>query len=106
VAITRLLVEPDLRRRALAERAALVEMLSRRVARWNELAQGSAIRYPRYDGGFFTTVFHDEPQAVAARLREKGIFVVPLAGALRVAMCAVNHGEIDRIVTALHEVLG
>jgi aromatic-amino-acid transaminase len=104
-AIARLLSDSELNQRASAERAELVSMLAERVALWNNLAKGTSIRYPRYDGGFFTTVFHDDPQAVAARLRERGIFVVPLAGALRVALCAVNEAQIQRIVAAFAAVL-
>jgi aromatic-amino-acid transaminase len=102
-AITRVLTEPVLRARALAERAELVEMLARRVRHWNKLASG--LRYPRYDGGFFTTVFCDDAPRAAAALRERGIFLVPMAGALRVAMCAVNETEIERIVEGLRAVL-
>jgi aromatic-amino-acid transaminase len=102
-AITRVLTEPALRDRALAERAALVQMLARRVRHWNTLAQG--LRYPRYDGGFFTTVFCDDAPRAAAALRERGIFLVPMQGALRVAMCAVNEPEIARIVEGLRAVL-
>jgi aromatic-amino-acid transaminase len=80
-------------------------MLARRVDTWNELATAASLRYPRYDGGFFTTVLHDKAPEVAARMRERGVFVVPLAGALRTAMCAVNEAQIARIVEAFAEVL-
>jgi hypothetical protein len=51
-------------------------------------------------------VFCDDAQGAAAKLRERGVFVVPLSGALRVAMCAVNEAQIERIVGAMAEVLG
>lgn len=104
-AIAKMLIDPALRARAVAERQHLVEMLARRVDKWNELAgQHPKIVYPRYDGGFFTTVFCDDPQGAAAALRDQGIYVVPTAGALRVAMCAVNERQIERIVAALGDV--
>jgi aromatic-amino-acid transaminase len=99
--ITRVLTDEKLRARANSERDEIVDMLSSRVACWNELAGAAGINYPRYNGGFFTTVFCEEPAAVAARLRERGVYVVPLAGALRVAMCAVNEKQIARIVEGL-----
>ncbi len=104
-AITRVLREPELRVQAQRERQELAQMLTRRVARWNELAGAAGIAYPRYDGGFFTTVFCDDPKTKAAALREEGIFLVPTAGALRVAICAVNEEQIGRIVTGLKHVL-
>jgi aromatic-amino-acid transaminase len=103
--IAKILSSPELNERVAGERAELVAMLGRRVAHWNELAGSTNINYPRYRGGFFTTVFTDESVSQAAQLRERGIFVVPMKGAMRVAMCSVNNEQIDRIVSALLEVL-
>jgi aromatic-amino-acid transaminase len=104
-AITHVLTDDQLRARALAERAELVTMLAQRVAYWNQLAQGTAIRYPRYQGGFFTTVFCDDAPGMAARLRDRGVFVVPTAGAMRVALCSVNEKQIARLVSTMLAVL-
>jgi aromatic-amino-acid transaminase len=57
--------------------------------------------YPRYDGGFFTTVFCGESARVAARLREEGIFVVPVQGALRIGLCSVAERDVQRLVDGL-----
>lgn len=100
-AVTRLLAEPELRRAADAERAELKTLLGARVARWNELAHGKKIVYPRYEGGFFVTVFADEAEERARRMREAGVFVVPAKGALRVALCSVAEKDIARLVDAI-----
>ncbi|MCC6556524.1 MAG: aminotransferase class I/II-fold pyridoxal phosphate-dependent enzyme [Polyangiaceae bacterium] len=100
-AVTRALTDPELRARTEAERAALKALLDRRVATWNELASAAGLRYPRYSGGFFTTVFCDDGPAVAARLKAEGIFVVPLAGALRVALCSVAERDLPRLVEGI-----
>lgn len=104
-AITRVLVDPDLRARVDRERAALKAMLDRRVARWNELAGGAGLRYPRYDGGFFTTVFCDDAPAAALRLKQDGVFVVPQAGALRVALASVAERDVPRLVDGIARAL-
>jgi aromatic-amino-acid transaminase len=104
-AITNVLTDPKLHTRALAERAELVAMLAQRVATWNQLAKGTAIRYPRYRGGFFTTVFCDDANAIAARLRDRGVFVVPSAGAVRVALCSVSDKQVPRLVSTMLAVL-
>ncbi len=104
-AIAKLLTDAALREQVLVERAELVAMLAHRVERWNSRAEGTVIRYPRYQGGFFTTVFHEDAQGCAAKLRDRGIYVVPMRGAMRIAMCSVNNSQIDRIATALCEVL-
>ena len=106
VAVTRLLVEPELRARVERERGALKALLDRRVARWNQLALPAGLRYPRYDGGFFSTVFCADGPKTALRLKDEGIFVVPQAGALRVALCSVAERDIPRMALAIAKRLG
>ena len=101
-AITRLLVEPELRARVERERGALKALLDRRVGRWNQLAGPAGLRYPRYDGGFFSTVFCADGPRTALRLKDEGIFVVPQgAGAIRVALCSVAERDIPRLVAGI-----
>jgi aromatic-amino-acid transaminase len=100
-AITRVLEDPELRARADRERASLKGLIDGRVALWNELAGREGLRYPRFDGGFFTTVICDDPAGTAARLREDGLFVVPLQGGLRVALCAVAERDLPRLVEGI-----
>lgn len=99
--IARVLTEPDLRARVASERAELKGLLDRRVAKWNELAGKTNLKYPRYDGGFFVTVFTDDPKPVAEKMRAEGVFVVPLNGALRVALCAVPEADLPRLVECM-----
>jgi aspartate/tyrosine/aromatic aminotransferase len=108
-AVTRALTDPDLRARIDRERATLKALLDRRVARWNDLAGPAGLRYPRYDGGFFTTVFCDDVGTAGKRLKAEGVFTVPLAnagdappaGALRVALCSVAERDVPRLVDAI-----
>lgn len=100
-AITRLLTEPDLAAACDRERDELKALLGARVAAFNELAPRRSLRYPRYEGGFFVTVFADDAQERAARMKEKGVFVVPQKGALRVALCSVAAKDVPRLVDAL-----
>lgn len=105
-AITRVLTEPALKARVDRERAALKALLDRRVDKWNELAGKAGLKYPRYDGGFFTTVLCDEAHAVAGRLKTDGVFVVPQAGALRVALCSVAERDVPRLVESIARAIG
>lgn len=100
-AIARILESPALRAQVDEERAALKAVLDRRVALWNELGGEAGLRYPRYDGGFFTTVFCDDAAGAAAKLRAEGLFVVPQSGALRVALCSVAERDIGRLVEGI-----
>jgi aromatic-amino-acid transaminase len=100
-AVTRVLTDPELRDRADRERAALRGLIEKRAAAWNALAGPAGLRYPRFDGGFFTTVLCDDPADVAARLKEDGLFVVPIQGGLRVALCSVNERDLPRLVEGI-----
>jgi aromatic-amino-acid transaminase len=105
-AVTRMLVDPDIARACATERAALAGLLRARVDAFNALARGRGLRYPRYEGGFFVTVFHDRAAEKAEAMRAKGVYVVPQTprsggGALRVALCSVAERDVAQLVDAL-----
>jgi aromatic-amino-acid transaminase len=105
-AVTRMLADPDTARACAAERASLTGTLRTRVQAFNGLAHGRGLRYPRYEGGFFVTLFHDHAAEKAAAMRAQGVYVVPQLpksgpGALRVALCSVAERDIARLVDAL-----
>ncbi len=100
-AITRLLTDPALASACDRERDELKALLGARVAAFNELAPKRGLRYPRYEGGFFVTVFADDAHERAVRMKDKGVFVVPQKGALRVALCSVAAKDVERLVDAL-----
>jgi aromatic-amino-acid transaminase len=108
-AITRLLTDKPLAEACNAEREGLKGLLRARVEAFNALAPAKGLVYPRYEGGFFVTVFHDDPTGKAAAMKEKGVFVVPQRapagdqgrGALRVALCSVAEKDVARLVDAL-----
>ena len=100
-AITRLLTDPALARACDTERSKLKAMLESRVRAFNELARARGLSYPRYDDGFFVTVFHDDAHAKAHAMKDKDVFVVPQKGALRVALCSVAERDVAKLVDAL-----
>jgi aromatic-amino-acid transaminase len=105
-ALTRLLAHPESARSSAAERAELKRLLATRVATFNRCAKARGLVYPRYEGGFFVTVFVPRATEVAAAMRRAGVFVVPQTredgkGALRLALCAVPEGQIKRLVDAI-----
>lgn len=101
VGLTKLLSEPALKAACDGERAALKSLLMKRVQAFNAYAQPKGLKYPRYEGGFFVTMFHDDAEGQAQRMREKGVYVVPSKGVLRVALCSVAEKDVPRLVDAL-----
>jgi len=101
LAITECLRDPELAERAERERAELCALLARRVELFTRLARAAGLQHPRYEGGFFVTVFVRDAERAAAAMRERGVFVVPLGGALRVALCTTPERTIPRLVEAL-----
>ena len=102
-AVTRLLTEPSMASSSDAEREELKALLGARVTAFNHAAKAKGLAYPRYEGGFFVTVFTDDAHERALRMKEKGVFVVPAKGALRVALCSVAEKDVPRLVDALAE---
>lgn len=101
VAVTRLLTDAALKAACDDERENFKRLLQNRVKAFNAAALPKGLTYPRYEGGFFVTVFHPDAEAQAKRMQEKGVYVVPQKGALRVALCSAAEAEVPRLVEAL-----
>jgi aromatic-amino-acid transaminase len=101
LAITELLENPDLRARADTERQRLRSLLDERVAAFNRAAAKAGLVYPRYEGGFFVTVFTPDAEGTAERMKALGVYVVPMDGAVRVALCSTPLRDVPRVVEAL-----
>jgi aromatic-amino-acid transaminase len=101
LAITECLTDPGLAARADEERARLRALLATRVELFTRLARAARLAHPRYEGGFFVTVFTPDSARAAASMRARGVFVVPVPGAVRVAVCSTPARSIPRLVEAL-----
>jgi len=106
LAAAELLTDPELKEQSERERAILSGLLADRVAVFNEHAQAAGLSYPRYEGGFFVAVFTPDAKATVARMQADGVFVVPLNGAVRVALCATPKASIPRLVESLARAIG
>jgi len=101
LAITSILEDQELASRVDAERDRLTRLLGERVELFNRVGHEEGLHYPRYEGGFFVTVFTPDPQRVAELAREDGVFVVPVQGAVRVALCSTPASLVPRLVRTL-----
>ena len=101
LAVTDLLTKPDLVDRVTSERAAISALLQSRIDAFNEYATRVALPTPRFDAGFFVSVFTPDQDATAKAMRELGVYTVPIGGAVRVALCSTPESAIPRVVEAL-----
>ena len=106
LAAIELLTKPELRAAVETERQRLVALLDERVAVFNRAARAAGLRYPRYEGGFFVSVFAPDAERVAAAMRADGVYVVPMEGAVRVALCSTPAAAVPRLVASLAKALG
>ncbi len=58
-----------------------------------------------WQGGFFVTLNADEPAAVASRLKDRGVFVVPIPKGLRVGLCGLRVQDVPIFTLAYKESL-
>ncbi|HET6331769.1 MAG TPA: pyridoxal phosphate-dependent aminotransferase [Polyangiales bacterium] len=100
-ALIRLLQEPRLRAAVACDREVFIDLLAQRSAAFEQAIEEHALCRPTYKGGFFTSVFVPEAAQVASVLRDEGVYVVPLEGAVRIALSAVRSDDLPRLVTAL-----
>jgi hypothetical protein len=49
------------------------------------------------------SVFTPDAEVMAEKMRELGVFVIPLKGAVRIALCAIRSRDIPRLVVALED---
>ncbi len=101
LAVGNVLTDAGLREKSMHEREALRDLLDRRVVAFNREAGRASLLYPRYEGGFFVCVFCDDSAAVVRHAQARGVFVVPLPGAVRVALCSTPQSQVPRLVDAL-----
>jgi aromatic-amino-acid transaminase len=101
LAMTDVMTDDTLRASWDAERARLVKLLDARVEVFNRLAAEHGLKYPRYEGGFFVSVFSDDPAVTIKSMQDDGVFIVPLQGAVRVGLCATPEAQIPRLVASL-----
>ena len=101
LAVTDLLTEPVLAERVAVERAGLSALLDERIDAFNEYASKAGIPTPRFDAGFFVAMFTPDQERTAAKMRELGVYTVPIPGAVRVAICATPASAMPWLVEAL-----
>jgi aspartate/tyrosine/aromatic aminotransferase len=92
--------------RLSAEHRHWSEILQSRAQALNDALRKEHLGGVAWQGGFFTTLRVEDPQEVAAQLRDRGVFVVPLKEGLRVGLCGLRAEDTTRFAQAFREALG
>lgn len=70
-----------------------------------EEAKKNNVKSLPYQCGFFVTIPVDDPKAVQAKLKERGVYIIPLKGVIRVTLSSITNDEIVRIVKIIADVI-
>lgn len=81
------------------------EVLDARAHALNDALRAEKIPGVAWQGGFFVTLPASDPQALAARLRDRGVYVVPLKEGLRVGICGMRVEDAPRLAAAYRDSL-
>ena len=76
-------------------------LLQTRIDAFNVRSSELELPTPRFDAGFFVAVFTPDQDRTAAAMRELGVYVIPIPGAVRVAVCSTPESTIERLTQAL-----
>ena len=87
--ISKIFADEALLNRVVEERRELRDMLLARGRAFEEGAKEAGLEIVPFSAGFFVSIPCDDPEALAAKLREENIFVIPLAKGVRVSVASV-----------------
>ncbi|MCF0140645.1 MAG: tRNA (guanosine(46)-N7)-methyltransferase TrmB [Mogibacterium sp.] len=94
---------PELLAKVDAERAIYRDMLLARGKAFEEEANKVGLEIVPFSSGFFVSIPTDQPDALCAKLEEKGIFLVPLALGVRVSVASISEEKCRRIPAVIKE---
>ncbi|MBQ1390163.1 MAG: aminotransferase class I/II-fold pyridoxal phosphate-dependent enzyme [Firmicutes bacterium] len=108
--IAKIFADPELLAAVSAERKELRDMLLRRGRAFEAAAKECGLAMVPFSAGFFCSIPSKDPEALAAKLREEGVFLIPLAMGVRVSIASISEtacralpARIKAAMTALGE---
>lgn len=97
--------DKELKAKVDKEREENKAMLIRRGRAFEAAAKECGLEIVPYDAGFFASIPCADPDEVGELLHKEGIFLVPLAAGLRVALSAVSEAQCKRIAPAVEKAM-
>ena len=80
-------------------------LLIKRANTFIDEAKKNGVKSLPYECGFFVTIPCDNPKDVFEKLKQRGVYIIPMSNAIRVTLSAISNDEIIRLVKILKEVL-
>lgn len=87
------------------ELKAASDLLVKRANTFISEAKKNGVKSLPYECGFFVTIPCNNPKEVFNKLKERGVFIIPMSNAIRVTLSSISTNEIVRLVAILKEVL-
>ena len=87
------------------ERIKMKNLLDSRRSAFLSMAEEHKIPLYQSNEGYFSFIHCENPIEVATKCAEKGVYVVPLSGGVRIGICAVPQISMEKIVDVLSQVI-
>lgn len=81
------------------------EKLNARAQALSDALRSEKLPGVAWQGGFFVTLGAEDPTAVAGRLKDRGVFVVPIPKGLRIGLCGLRVQDVQLFALAYKESL-
>ena len=104
--IEKIYADPELLEEARAERRADRDMLLARGRAFDEEAKRVGLNTVPFSAGFFVTVPCDNPEAICQALEEKGVFLIPIRGGVRVSVASISEAQCRKLPAIIKETIG
>lgn len=105
VILSRIYGDKELLKRINEERYVYRDMLLKRGKAFSNAAKEVGLEIVPYDAGFFISIPCDNSDEISAKLEAKGIFLVPLAKGIRVAVASLPEKQCAILPAMIKEVL-
>jgi aromatic-amino-acid transaminase len=93
VVISKIYASEELLDKVNSERKTYCDMLVSRGKAFEKAAYEVGLEIVPFDAGFFASVLCENSEELAKRLREEGIFVIPLAKGLRISVASIKEED-------------
>lgn len=88
-----------------SERAKYREMLQKRGDAFSEESEKVGLEILPFKAGFFITIPCSDPEELCVKLEQKGVFLIPISGGIRVSIASINECTCRRLPAIINEAL-